>query len=100
MGPNSSGPLIREAPTTRFVLDAQHLAMLDRFVARARRQARRRGREFAGVVVEVDPAQPVSVTAADLAPLILGSAAYVDCSGLGGVRDRPAAHTHLRLTAT
>ena len=98
MGPKSSGQPSRESCPTQFVLDAQHLAVLDRFIARARRQARRRGREFAGVVVEVDPTRPVSVSAEDLAPLILGSEAYDGCSGLGGVRDRPAAHTHLRLT--
>jgi hypothetical protein len=56
-----------------FMLDSHHLALLDRFVARARRQARRSGRQFTGVMVKLDSNQPISVHAADLVPLVLGS---------------------------
>ena len=66
------GPLIDEAPATHFVLDSHHLALLDRFVARARRHARRTGRQFNGVVVEVDSTQPVRVHAPELPALMLG----------------------------
>jgi hypothetical protein len=62
---------IDEAAAVHFMLDSHHLALLDRFVARARRHARRSGRQFTGVVVEVDVSRPVSVHAADLAPLVL-----------------------------
>jgi hypothetical protein len=55
-----------------FMLDSHHLAMLDRFVASAQRHARRSGRQFAGVVLEIDPNRPVSVQAAGLEPLVLG----------------------------
>jgi len=49
---------VDEAPATRFVLDSHHLALLDRFVARARRDARREEKDFTGVVVEIDSARP------------------------------------------
>jgi hypothetical protein len=98
MGPETCGQPIRQSSTARFVLDSHHLAVLDRFVAHARRQARRHGREFRGVVVEVAPSRLVTVDAADLAPLLLGAEAYLDGAALGGVRDRSDAHTHLRLT--
>jgi hypothetical protein len=98
MGPEPSGLPIRQSSVTHFRLDSHHLAVLDRFIAHARRQAQRRGREFGGVVVEVDPSRPVRVRATDLSPLVLGSEPYLDSAGLGGVRDRSAAHTHLRLT--
>jgi hypothetical protein len=63
---------IDEAPAAHFMLNSHHLAMLDRFVARARRHARHSGRQFTGVVVEIDPARPLSVHAADLESLVLG----------------------------
>jgi hypothetical protein len=56
----------------QFMLDSHHLAMPDRFVARAQRHAHRSGRQFTGVVVEIDPNRPVSVHAAGLEPLVLG----------------------------
>jgi hypothetical protein len=55
-----------------FMRDSHHLAMLDRFVATAQRHARRSGRQFTGVVLEIDPNRPVSVHAAGLEPLVLG----------------------------
>jgi hypothetical protein len=72
MGQQCLGPLIDEAPATHFVLDSHHLAVLDRFVARARRHARRTGRQFSGVVVEIDSSQPVRVHAPELPALMLG----------------------------
>jgi hypothetical protein len=63
---------VDEAPAARFVLDSHHLALLDRFVARARRDARRSEKDFTGVVVEIDSARPV-VHAGNLKPLVLGS---------------------------
>jgi hypothetical protein len=60
-----------EATTALFMLDSHHLAMLDRFVARARRHARRNGRQFTGVALRMDPFRRVSVDAADLVPLVL-----------------------------
>lgn len=63
---------INEASAAHFMLDSHHLAMLDRFVAGARRHARHSGREFTGVVVEIDPNRPVSVHAADQKSLVLG----------------------------
>jgi hypothetical protein len=65
------GQSIDEAETTHFMLDSHHLALLDRFVARAQRQARRSGRQFTGVMVEIDSTRPLSVRAAELAPLML-----------------------------
>jgi hypothetical protein len=62
---------IDEGSAVQFMLDSHHLAVLDRFVARARRHARRRGRQFTGVVVEIEPNRPVSFHAADLEPLVL-----------------------------
>jgi hypothetical protein len=62
---------IDEASAARFMLDSHHLAMLDRLVARARRHARRSGRQFTGVMVEIDPDRPLSVHGADLEPLVL-----------------------------
>ena len=59
-----------ETPARQFMLDSHHLAMLDRFVARARRDARRSDQEFTGVVVEIDAARPV-VHAPNLEPLVL-----------------------------
>jgi hypothetical protein len=72
MGQRCLEPLIDEAPATHFVLDSHHLALLDRFVARARRHARRTGRQFTGVVVEVNSTQPVRVHAPELPALMLG----------------------------
>ena len=60
------------AAAAHFMLDSHHLALLDRFVARARRQATHSGRQFTGVMVAIDPTQPVSVSAADMEPLVLG----------------------------
>ena len=71
MGARMLGQPIDEPTATQFVLDSHHLAVLDRFVARARRHARRTGRHFTGVVVEIDPNRPVSVHAADLKSLVL-----------------------------
>jgi hypothetical protein len=62
---------IDAAPAAHFTLDSHHLALLDRFVARARRDARRNEQEFAGVVIELDSARPV-VHALNLEPLVLG----------------------------
>ena len=59
------------APAARFSLDSHHLAVLDRFVARARRHARGTGRPFTGVVLEIDQIQSVSVHAAGLESLVL-----------------------------
>jgi hypothetical protein len=64
------GHTIDEA-AAQFRLDSHHLALLDRFVARARRDARRSGRQFSGVMVEVEPARPVRVRAAGQEPLVL-----------------------------
>ena len=72
MGAAMLGQAIDEASVAQFMLDSNHLAMLDRFVARARRQARHDGRQFAGVVVEIDARGPLSVHAADLESLVLG----------------------------
>ena len=72
MGANMLRQSIDEAPAAHFVLDSHHLAVLDRFVARARRNARRSGRQFTGVVVEIDVNRPVSVHGADLEPMVLG----------------------------
>jgi hypothetical protein len=66
------GQSIDEAAGAHFMLDSHHLALLDRFVASAQRHAKRNGRPFTGVVVEIDSSRPVSVHAADLAPLVLG----------------------------
>jgi hypothetical protein len=64
------GHTVDEA-AAQFRLDSHHLAMLDRFLARARRDARRSGRQFDGVMVEVEPGTPVRVRAAGQEPLIL-----------------------------
>ena len=74
MGAAMLGHTIDEA-AAHFTLDTHHLAMLDRFVARARRDARRSGRPFHGVTVEVDPVRPVRVHATGLEPLSLGPGA-------------------------
>jgi hypothetical protein len=66
------GQSIDEAAAAHFMLDSHHLAMLDRFVARARRHATHSGRQFTGVMVAIDPTQPVSVCATDMEPLVLG----------------------------
>ena len=55
-----------ESGTQQFILDSHHLAILDRFVAQARRRARHRGREFTGIVVEIQADGPISVRAAEL----------------------------------
>jgi hypothetical protein len=67
----------RRAPAARFSLDSHHLAVLDRFVARARRHARGSGRPFTGVVVELDQIRSVSVHAAGLESLVLKDALAV-----------------------
>jgi hypothetical protein len=72
MGVAMPGQSIDEASAAHFMRDSHHLAMLDRVVARARRNARRSGRPFTGVVVEIGPNRPVSVRGADLEPLVLG----------------------------
>ena len=77
MGPRMLGQSIDEAPPTHFMLDSHHLAVLDRFVARARRHAMHSGRRFTGVMVAIDPTQPVRVSAADMEPLVLRIEAYV-----------------------
>jgi hypothetical protein len=59
------------APSAHFSLDSHHLAVLDRFVARARRHARGSGRPFTGVVIEIDQIRSVSVHAAGLESLLL-----------------------------
>jgi hypothetical protein len=71
------GQSINEASAAHFMIDSHHLAMLDRFVARARRHAMHSGREFTGVMVAIDPTQPVSVSAAEMEPLVLGIEACV-----------------------
>lgn len=68
-----------EASPAHFMLDSHHLAMLDRFIAHARRNAKRRGQQFTGVRVEIDPDRPFSVHAADLTPLVLGLEAVDRC---------------------
>jgi hypothetical protein len=72
MATPTHGQSIGEAPAAHFMLDSHHLAVLDRFVARARRHATHRGRQFTGVMVAIDSTQPVSVSAADMEPLVLG----------------------------
>jgi hypothetical protein len=72
MGPEALSGLADEPAAVQFVLDSHHLARLDRLVAHARRQARRRGHEFTGVVIEVVPARPGGGGVADLAPRGLG----------------------------
>jgi len=72
MGSPMLGQSIDEALPAHFMLDSHHLAMLDRFVARARRHAMHSGREFTGVMVAIDPTQPVTVAAAEMEPLVLG----------------------------
>ena len=71
MGAAMLGQSSDEASAAHFILDSHHLAALDRFVAHARRHARRSGRQFTGVVVEIEPNRPVSVHGADLPPLVL-----------------------------
>jgi hypothetical protein len=71
------GQSVDETSAVQFTLDSHHLALLDRFVARARRHAQRTGRQFTGVVVEVDPTRPISVQAADLPPMMLGLEACI-----------------------
>lgn len=71
MGAVMFGQSVDEAAAAHFMLDSHHLALLDRFIARARRQAKCSGRQFTGVRVEIDSTRPVSVHAADLAPLVL-----------------------------
>ena len=61
-----------EAPAVDFMLDSNYLPILDRFIAQARRCARRNGRQFTGVVVEIGATRPVSVHAAGMEPLVLG----------------------------
>lgn len=75
---------IEEEQARCFVLDAHHLAMLDRFLARARRHAGRADLHFPGVTLEIDPTGAVSVAAAGLEPLVLAhpSAAMGDDVGL------------------
>ena len=67
---NAESGTVDEVRATHFTLDSQHLALLDRFVARARRDARRNEQDFAGVVIELDSAWPV-VHALNLQPLVL-----------------------------
>ena len=69
------GPRTGEAPAVDVMLDSYHLAMLDRFIAQARRHARRSGRQFSGVVVEIGGTRPVSVHVAGMEPLVLGPGA-------------------------
>jgi hypothetical protein len=59
------------AAAAHFSLDSHHLAVLDRFVARARRHAGRSGRPFTGVVVAIDQIRSVSVHAPGLESLVL-----------------------------
>jgi hypothetical protein len=76
MGPGRS---IDETSVAQFTLDSRHLALLDRFIARARRHARRNGRQFTGVVVEIDTTRPIRVHAGDLEPLVLRLGAVHRC---------------------
>lgn len=62
---------IEEGRARCFVLDAHHLAMLDRFLARARRYAVRADLHFSGVTLQIDPTGAVSVAAAGLESLVL-----------------------------
>jgi hypothetical protein len=62
---------IDEGQARCFVLDTHHLAMLDRFLARARRYAGGADLHFPGVTLEIDPTGGVSVAAAGLQPLVL-----------------------------
>jgi hypothetical protein len=66
------GQTIDETAAAHFMLDSHHLALLDRFVARARRQAQRGGRQFTGVMLQIDSSRPISVHAPELEPLELG----------------------------
>jgi hypothetical protein len=72
MGAATRRQPIEQASAAHFMLDSHHLALLDRFVARARRHARHNGRQFAGVVIEIDPSRPLRVHAADQTSLALG----------------------------
>ena len=65
------GQPMHEASATHFMLDAHHLAVLDRFVARARRRATHSGRQFAGVMVEIHPNRPLTFHAAGLTSQVL-----------------------------
>src|ERR1700679_490909 len=71
MEASSLGGISDRAPAAHFSLDSHHLAILDRFVARARRHARGSGRPFTGVVIEIDQIRSVSVHAAALESLLL-----------------------------
>ena len=80
------GQSIDEAATAHFMLDSHHLALLDRFIARARRQAKRSGRQFTGVMVAIDSSRPISVHAAELAPLVLGPGPCIAAETVSGHR--------------
>ncbi len=68
---------IDQTSKAHFMVDSHHLALLDRFVARARRHAKNSGRQFTGVMIEIDLTRPVRVHAPDLEPLVLGLEPYV-----------------------
>lgn len=74
---------IDEGPAMCFVLDTHHVAMLDRFLARARRYARLADLPFPGVTLEIAPTGLVSISAIGLEPLVLASpaAAIGDAAG-------------------
>jgi hypothetical protein len=80
------GQTIDETAAAHFMLDSHHLALLDRFIARARRQAKRSGRQFSGVMVTIDASRPISVHAAELAPLVLGSGPCIAAETAGDHR--------------
>jgi hypothetical protein len=80
------GQTIDETAAAHFMLDSHHLALLDRFIARARRQATRSGRQFTGVMVTIDSSRPISVHAAELAPLVLGSGPRIATETAGDQR--------------
>lgn len=67
----SLGQPVDVAAAAHFTLDSHHLAVLDRFIARARRHAGRHDHEFRGVVVHINPGRSVSVHGAHQESLVL-----------------------------
>jgi hypothetical protein len=61
----------QELCATGFTLHRHHIAKLDRFVGQAQRAARRAGREFDGVSVEVDDHGVVSIHASGVMSMLL-----------------------------
>ena len=54
-----------------FTLRAHHIAKLDRFLGQAERAARRTGREFVGLSIEIDGQGVVSVHASGMTSITL-----------------------------